>query len=401
MRFFFICGQRLRKYHSVPGLRLVPSSRPLFFCDNCCSANFYVPVCLWCKWTSPMAMRSFEEKTPRGRTMSAPRLCSAGPECVTERGGSKGGAILERLGPRGSLDSDRSTAPPETPRSQSRDNNSPAIASLDEWISLSADEATLVCRIFSTGPVLNPNLTFSPPSSSQPSAFPQLSPDPYHRGRVRNRKQRPSAVCNNRNSLISFSRSARTPWNDDELGNDSRSFFSDEPQEFRGSPDSRYSGTKSEGYVSRPALNPPKTRQTATQPSLPSPCLTRRPLYHHIRSKPVTSRSTFDCGVVPEITPKQHINTQQDASHRARQSVKEFPATVHEPRFSTPIPPIMSFSGKGFSLSGETEQRMNLARVVHDGRFVFHESKPRKRDRIMRGLRRSFKSFFGPQGVDR
>jgi len=74
---------------------------------------------------------------------------------------------------------------------------------------------------------------------------------------------------------------------------------------------------------------------------------------------------------------------------------------VDELRFSTPIPPIMSFPGKGFSLSGETEQRMNLARVIHDGQFVFHESKPRKRDRIMQGLRRSFKSFFGPSGVDR
>jgi hypothetical protein len=37
---------------------------------------------------------------------------------------------------------------------------------------------------------------------------------------------------------------------------------------------------------------------------------------------------------------------------------------------------------------------MNLARVVRDGQFVFHEGKPRKRDRIMQGLRRSFKSFF-------
>jgi len=55
----------------------------------------------------------------------------------------------------------------------------------------------------------------------------------------------------------------------------------------------------------------------------------------------------------------------------------------------------------GFSLSGETEQRMSLARIVQDGEFVFHESKPaRKRDRIMRGLRRSFKSFFNLK-VDR
>ena len=346
-------------------------------------------------------MKSFEERTPRGRTISTPRLCSAGPEYITKRGGSKGGVVLGRSEPRGSLDSDRSTEPPVTPRSQSRDNNLPVIVDLDEWVTLSVDEATLVCRICSTGPVYNRNPAFSPLSSFQPSTFSQLLFDPYHRGRVRNRKQRPSAVCNNRNSLISFNRSARTPWSDDALGNDSRSFFS-EPRGSCGSTGSRHSGTKSEGYVSRPAHNPPMTRQTATQSSLPLPSLsTRRPLYHRIRSKPATSQSTFDCGVVPEITPRRHINPQQDASYRARQSAKEFPAAVNELRYSTPIPPIMSFSGKGFSLSGETEQRMNLARVFHDGRFVFHESKPRKRDRIMRGLRRSFKSFFGPQRVDR
>ena len=241
--------------------------------------------------------------------------------------------------------------------------------------------------------------TFSPPSS-QPLAFPQLLHDPYHRGRVRNRKQRPSAVCNNRNSLISLNRSTCIPWSDDGLGTESRSLFSDEPQRFRGSIDSRYSGTKSEDYVSRPARTPPK-RQTATHSPLPPPSFTRRPLYHHIRNKPDTLQSTFDCGVVPEIAPKRHISPKEDAIHRARQPAKSFPAAVEEQRFSTPIPPVVSFSGKGFSLSGETEQRMNLARVVHDGRFVFHESKPRKRDRIMQGLRRSFKSFFGPQGVDR
>ena len=38
---------------------------------------------------------------------------------------------------------------------------------------------------------------------------------------------------------------------------------------------------------------------------------------------------------------------------------------------------------------------MYLAKISHDGRFIFHESKPsKKRDRIMRGLRRSFKNFF-------
>lgn len=150
---FPICRQRLRKCHSVPGFRLVPSDRPLFFCDNCCSANFYVPICLWCKWTNATAMKSFEEKIPRGRTMSTPRLHSAGPECMTETSRSRGGVALGRVEPRGSLDSDRSTEPPETPRSQSRDNNPPTIVSLDECVTLSVDEAALVCLTCSIGPV--------------------------------------------------------------------------------------------------------------------------------------------------------------------------------------------------------------------------------------------------------
>ena len=85
--------------------------------------------------------------------MSTPRLCSAGPECTTKKGGSRGEVIAGRFGPRGSLDSYRSTQPPETPRSQSRDKNSPVIVALDEWVELSVDEAALVCRIYSTGPV--------------------------------------------------------------------------------------------------------------------------------------------------------------------------------------------------------------------------------------------------------
>jgi hypothetical protein len=150
---FRICGQRLRKYHSVPVLRLVPPDRPLFFCDNCCSANFYVPICLWCKWTTCTVTKSFEEKTPRGRTMSTPRLFSAGLERTTKKDRSRGGVVPEKLEPRGSLDTDRSTEPPETPRSQSRDDNSPAVAALDEWVKFSVDEATSVRGSHSSKPL--------------------------------------------------------------------------------------------------------------------------------------------------------------------------------------------------------------------------------------------------------
>ena len=90
-------------------------------------------------------MKSFEEKIPRGRTMSTPRLFSVGLGCTMKGDKSRGAVFLEKLGPRGSLETDRSTEPPETPRSLSQSEVSPAIAAVDEWVKLSVDEATLVC----------------------------------------------------------------------------------------------------------------------------------------------------------------------------------------------------------------------------------------------------------------
>ena len=213
---------------------------------------------------------------------------------------------------------------------------------------------------------------------------------------MRNKKQPLAAVDKNRKSITSFNRSVHVPWSDGSL-HESRSFFSDNESEgFRRSTDSQYSGTKSEGHVPRLARNSPRTRNTVTQSPSPASSLSRRPLYHYIRSKGTDSQSTFDCGVVPDTTiaPERHIAPRQDASHLARQPTGGSPTFAEELSFPTSDLPIMSLRN-GFSLSGETEQRMSLARIVQDGEFVFHESKPtRKRDRIMRGLRRSFKSFF-------
>jgi len=54
--------------------------------------------------------------------------------------------FLEKLGPRGSLDTDRSTEPPETPRSFSLNDDSPGIAAMYGWVKVSVDEATSVRR---------------------------------------------------------------------------------------------------------------------------------------------------------------------------------------------------------------------------------------------------------------
>ena len=346
-------------------------------------------------------MKNFEETTPRGRTMSAPRLRSAGLERTTKKSRRGGVVVLEKPEPRGSLDTDRSSEPPQTPRSQSRYDTSPAIAVADEdeWVKLSVDDVPLVCRIYFIELFKNADSTFFCASlSSQPTAFAQSPYDPYYWGRVRNRKQRPSAIDNNHDSITSLNRSIYTPWSDGGLGGESRSFFSDdESQWFYDSSGFRYGGTDGEGHVSQPAHNPIGTRKPVARSSSPPPSLNRRPLYHYIRNKTPTAQSTFDCGVVPEITPKQHIPPQQYANRLVQQPTAAFPPSVDELGFLTPALPIISSSRKGFSLSGETEQKMDLERKVHDGRFIFHEGKPRKRDRIMRGLRR-FKSFFNSQG---
>lgn len=310
----------------------------------------------------------------------------------------RGGIVLQKIEPRGSLDTDRSTEPPDTPRSEYRDEIPPAVADMDRWAKPSTDEATLVCWVYSSGRSKFPNPVLPP--SPQPQPF----SDPYHRGQMGNRKRRLSAVDANRDFLISSKRSAHVAWSDDGLGSESQSCFSDdESQGFCRSTDSHYSGTKSEGHFPWPSRNPTRMRKAVVQSSSPAPSFTssftpsfsRRPLYHLIRGGASASRSTFDCGVVPEITPKRHIAPQRGGNPLAWHTTEGFHALVDESDFPTSVPPIMSLSSGGFSLSGETEQRMNLARVVHDGRFVFHEGKPKKRDRIMRGLRRSFKSFFG------
>lgn len=391
--------QTVRKYHSVPVLRLVPSDRPLFFCDNCCSANFYVPMCLWCKWTSAAAKKNFEKKTPRGRTISAPRLFSTGLESKAKKDRLRGTTALEKADPRGSLDTDRSTEPPETPRSMCLDNTSSGITTMDEWVKISVDEAALVSLVDPSGPLYNFDLTFSCDSlsSAQPKASGQPLYDPYHGGQLRHKGVRPPTpkADTNRGSIISFNRSAYLPWSDDGHAYESQSFFSDdESQGFRRSTDSRCSGTKSEGHVPRLAHSPTRMRSTIARSPSPPPSFHRRPLYHHIRNRSSTSQSTFDCGAVPEIS--RPVTPQHGASHPAQPPTRAAHARVDEIRVDElRLPSIASFSGKGFSLSGETEQKMDLARIVHDGRFIFHENKPtRKRDRIMRGFRRSFKSFF-------
>jgi len=58
----------------LPALELVPAYRPLFTCHHCGFSNAYIPLCLWCKWTSSEASVAFEAAASRrrGRSISGP-----------------------------------------------------------------------------------------------------------------------------------------------------------------------------------------------------------------------------------------------------------------------------------------------------------------------------------------
>ena len=57
----------------MPQLELVPAQRPLFTCQQCGFSNVYIPLCLWCSWTSPEAALAFVAATPRrSRRISGP-----------------------------------------------------------------------------------------------------------------------------------------------------------------------------------------------------------------------------------------------------------------------------------------------------------------------------------------
>ncbi|KAG9315388.1 hypothetical protein JVU11DRAFT_4535 [Chiua virens] len=64
---------------SLPALRLCPN-RPLFVCAQCGFANAWIPLCLWCKWTSAEATKQFEANLPRPRRLSAPSRAVPAPK---------------------------------------------------------------------------------------------------------------------------------------------------------------------------------------------------------------------------------------------------------------------------------------------------------------------------------
>ena len=297
-------------------------------------------------------------------------------------------SLRRKTDPRGSLETEKSTEPPKTPRSVDQAPDSVT----GEWVNISMNDARLVCRVDSSKPHTNgPMLPHThPPPLQHASNLRSLSGSPRGR-RVQNGKQRLFNVDVDSSSITPFNRFAHGSLSDNGHAYESKSSFSDNvPQRFRRSTDSRCTGTKSEGHVSRFACNPDRTRNTTNQSPFLPPSFHRRPLYHYIRNKTPTARSTFDCGAVPETAP---IPPHRSAHHHDARQLSEIPSAYIS---ELDYPRVVALcSGKGFSLSGETEQRMKLARTVPDGRFIFHERGPTsKRDRIMRGLRRSFKGFF-------
>ncbi|KAH9054632.1 hypothetical protein EDB87DRAFT_1640439 [Lactarius vividus] len=76
----------LAKSTSLPELDLVPANRPLFTCERCGFSNVYIPLCLWCTWTSPDATSAFKAATPRrSRRISSPSNALRKPDACSLR----------------------------------------------------------------------------------------------------------------------------------------------------------------------------------------------------------------------------------------------------------------------------------------------------------------------------
>lgn len=82
--------QHLARSTSLPELELVPAYRPLFTCQKCGFSNVYIPLCLWCKWSSPEAADAFKSATSRrGRRISGPGRVTWKQDLPDLRGGGQ------------------------------------------------------------------------------------------------------------------------------------------------------------------------------------------------------------------------------------------------------------------------------------------------------------------------
>jgi len=84
-------AQHLAKSTSLPDLALVPAYRPLFTCQRCGFSNVFIPLCLWCRWSSSEAAVAFEAATShRRRRVSGPSSVTWKPHISDlRRGGQK------------------------------------------------------------------------------------------------------------------------------------------------------------------------------------------------------------------------------------------------------------------------------------------------------------------------
>lgn len=74
----------------MPELELVPAYRPLFICQQCGFSNVHIPLCLWCKWSSPEAAGAFKAATSRrGRRISGPSRVTWKADLSDSKSGSK------------------------------------------------------------------------------------------------------------------------------------------------------------------------------------------------------------------------------------------------------------------------------------------------------------------------
>jgi len=388
-------SHHIPKHSSLPSLRLVPSDRPLFVCENCCSSNIYLPLCLWCRWTSDSATYRFENATPRPRTLSAPKFSSDLIQRKRTDRMRRVGIIVGVVAPsRASSASDQSTEPPITPCT----TTPPMPIKSDGVESCSYEQIEDMLKEVPTSPIAD-----------------------HHQHKSRHVHDIPSLPPSSAASTVDISPNMygnKTTGNDyefEEIEAGSLMYDEDNISEQplvrnRGRFVRRGSKSDNESISSEP-IRPtwprlsteshPVHRPMSTPPS--SSHRPPRPLYHYIRNKSQpscqTQTSPFDSGVVHDSRLREGSRVQDKLAPEEEIptfSYQQSPAT-HGFDFAIPTRHALSYSSKGFSVSGETEQRMDLARKSDGGGYKFHEVRVRRRDRIgnkVKEITRSFKELF-------
>ncbi|KAI0059258.1 hypothetical protein BV25DRAFT_1918714 [Artomyces pyxidatus] len=347
-------GWSLRKPHllkstSLPVLALVPAGRPLFTCLACGFANIYVPVCLWCRWSSAEATADFHVALTHAtrRRISSPQLTPIG--CA---------------------------------------RTSPA-APLDPRIDARRDRRSTLAR--SSLPEIPPHFR-SPagPSDTARATVPtttSLSSSPRHPPKATQTRVKPARPLRDKRGLppLSILPSAHLPF----MPSPSILTSSMRPSTATSIPDQASLLTPSQTHNSLPPLLSSSTRTLRRKTRMP---ILRKKSSRSLRSRASTSALPTSNPVLPANSLFPSPSSPVRLGHPSRPYYTAIRTNMQQ-RAPLPSPPVHAvapaplppFSG---SLSGEMELHMALAaRRSEEGRtegysFLFEEPGSRRAGRV-------------------